>query len=123
VEYGGQAAEDIRRIWQNLEAKLESLDIAAIILEEIAEVVPAFQVKLLRVPAQGKIGRDGWVILPPDVEAPIGDRLLVVRGSGYALGLLAYGPIVGAALQHHKLAAFKVLLSRKDKKVEHFSFL
>jgi MinD superfamily P-loop ATPase len=30
VEYGGQAAEDIRQIWQNLEAKLESLDIPAI---------------------------------------------------------------------------------------------
>jgi MinD superfamily P-loop ATPase len=30
VEYGGQAAEDIRRIWQNLEARLENLDIPAV---------------------------------------------------------------------------------------------
>ncbi len=30
VEYGGQAAEDIRRMWQNLEARLENLDIPTV---------------------------------------------------------------------------------------------
>ncbi len=30
VEYGGQAAEDIRRTWQNLETKLENLDIPSV---------------------------------------------------------------------------------------------
>jgi hypothetical protein len=29
VEYGGQAAEDIRRIWQNMEARLENYAIPA----------------------------------------------------------------------------------------------
>jgi len=30
VEYGGQAADDIRQIWQNLESRLENLDIPAV---------------------------------------------------------------------------------------------
>jgi hypothetical protein len=49
---------------------------------------------------------DGWIDLPPDVEVKIGDRLLAVRGSGYALGFLAHGPIIEAALQHCELDAF-----------------
>jgi hypothetical protein len=31
VEYGGQAADDIRRIWQNLESRSANLDIPAIL--------------------------------------------------------------------------------------------
>jgi hypothetical protein len=46
------------------------------------------------------------VVLPPEVEAQAGDRLLAVRGSGYALGFLAQGPIYEEALQHPELEVF-----------------
>jgi len=59
-----------------------------------------------RVLAQGRMDRRGRVVLPPEVEAQVGDRLLAVRGSGYALGFLVHGPIYEAALQHHELDAF-----------------
>jgi hypothetical protein len=59
-----------------------------------------------RVLAQGRMGKRGQVVLPSEVEVQVGDRLLAVRGSGYALGFLAHGPIYEVALQHHELAAF-----------------
>ena len=59
-----------------------------------------------RVLAQGRIGRHGRVVLPPEVGVQVGDRLLAVRGSGYALGFLAQGPIYAAALQHSELVVF-----------------
>ena len=59
-----------------------------------------------RVLAQGRMGKRGQVVLPPEVEAQAGDRLVVVRGSGYALGFLAQGPIYAAALQHSELVVF-----------------
>jgi hypothetical protein len=59
-----------------------------------------------RVLAQGRLGKRGQVVLPPEVEAQAGDRLLAVRGSGYALGFLAQGPIYEEALQHPELEVF-----------------
>jgi hypothetical protein len=59
-----------------------------------------------RVLTQGWMGRRGRVVLPPEVGVQVGDRLLAVRGSGYALGFLAHGPIYAAALQHSELAVF-----------------
>jgi hypothetical protein len=59
-----------------------------------------------RVLAQGRRGKRGQVVLPPEVEAQAGDRLLAVRGSGYALGFLAQGPIYEEALQHPELEVF-----------------
>jgi hypothetical protein len=59
-----------------------------------------------RVLAQGRMGKHGRVVLPPEAGVQVGDRLLAVRGSGYALGFLAQGPIYELALQHHELAAF-----------------
>jgi len=59
-----------------------------------------------RVLAQGRMGRRGRVVLPPEVEAQVGDRLLAVRGSGLALGFLKRGPIYEEALQHPELEVF-----------------
>ncbi len=59
-----------------------------------------------RVLAQGRMGKNGRVVLPPEVEAQAGDRLLAVRGSGYALGFLAQGPICEEALRHSELTVF-----------------
>jgi len=59
-----------------------------------------------RVLAQGRIGRHGRVVLPPEVKAQIGDRLLAARGSGLALGFLAQGPIYEEALKHPELEVF-----------------
>jgi hypothetical protein len=69
-----------------------------------ADRIPALLRK--RVLVQGRIGRHSQVVLPPEVGVQVGDRLLAVRGSGYALGFLAHGPIYKVALQHHELAAF-----------------
>jgi hypothetical protein len=56
-----------------------------------------------RVLVQGQMGKKGQVALPPEVSVQVGDRLLAVRGSGYALGFLAQGPICEVALRHSEL--------------------
>jgi hypothetical protein len=68
-----------------------------------ADKMPALLKK--RVLYQGKIGERAQVVLPSELEANAGDRLLAVRGSRYALGFLTYGPIYEVAL-HHELATF-----------------
>jgi hypothetical protein len=52
------------------------------------------------------MGKRGLVILPPEVEAQVGDRLLAARGSGLALGFVAQGPIYKEALKHPELEVF-----------------
>jgi hypothetical protein len=69
-----------------------------------ADKIPALLKK--RVLAQGRMGRHGRVVLPPEVSVQVGDRLLAVRGSGYALGFLAQGPIYETALRHSELVVF-----------------
>jgi hypothetical protein len=59
-----------------------------------------------RVLAHGRMGKMGQVALPPEVEVQEGDRLLAVRGSGFALGFLARGPIYELALQYHQLTSY-----------------
>ncbi len=59
-----------------------------------------------RVLAQGRMGKRSQVVLPPEVKAQIGDRLLAARGSGLALGFLAQGPIYEEALKHPELEVF-----------------
>jgi bifunctional DNA-binding transcriptional regulator/antitoxin component of YhaV-PrlF toxin-antitoxin module len=53
--------------------------------------------------ALGRMGKKGQVVLPLEVELQVGDRLLAVRGSGYALGFLAQGSICEKALRHPEL--------------------
>ena len=57
-----------------------------------------------RVLGQARLARDGSVTLPSAIEAEPGDRLLAVRGSRLALGLVAQGPIYEEAAKHPELA-------------------
>jgi len=56
--------------------------------------------------AGGRVDEAGRVAAPPAVGVRPGDRLLVVRGSGFALGFLARGPIYEEALKHPELVCF-----------------
>lgn len=51
---------------------------------------------------------DGCVALPPEAAASPGERLLVVRGSGLALGFLQRGPIYEEAQTHPHIDVFAV---------------
>jgi hypothetical protein len=68
------------------------------------EKIPALFEK--RILARKRMARQGRVNLPPATGAQPGDRLLAVRGSGLALGLLARGPIYEEALKHPELEVF-----------------
>jgi hypothetical protein len=59
-----------------------------------------------RILAQGHIGQDGRVVVPPSVGVRPGDRLLAVRGSGRTLGFLVRGPIFDEAANHPELETF-----------------
>lgn len=56
--------------------------------------------------AKGTITSQGMASLPQAVEVQPGDRLLVARGSGLALGFLQRGPIYEEALKHPELETF-----------------
>jgi len=56
--------------------------------------------------AQGIVTAARTVNLPPEVVIQPGERLLVVRGSGLALGFLQRGPIYEEALKHPELEIF-----------------
>jgi hypothetical protein len=56
---------------------------------------------------RGQFGERGQVLLPPTVDVRPGDRLLAVRGSRYALGFVARGPIYEAAIKHPELKVFE----------------
>lgn len=60
--------------------------------------------------ARGSIGELGQIVIPAPVGIWPGDRLLVVRGSGRALGFLARGPIYDEALKHLELEIFRAEL-------------
>jgi hypothetical protein len=49
---------------------------------------------------------DGSVAVPLKVDVKPGDRLLTVRGSCFALGFVANGPIYEEALRHPELEVF-----------------
>ena len=55
--------------------------------------------------------RRGAIRVPPETLVRygirVGDRLLVIRGSGLALGFAARGPIVAEAKKHPELAVFE----------------
>lgn len=56
--------------------------------------------------AKGRIEQPGRVPVPEPIGVQPGDRLLVVRGSGRALGFLTRGPIYQEALRHAEVAVF-----------------
>jgi len=55
---------------------------------------------------QGTIRPAGQVALPPEAGLQPGERLLVVRGSGAALGFVQRGPIYEEALKHPEVETF-----------------
>ncbi|MDD3828168.1 MAG: hypothetical protein PHY79_19560 [Anaerolineae bacterium] len=69
----------------------------------LAQAVAPLQTRAL---ARGSIGPDGHLVIPAEVGVRPGDRLLVVRGSGRALGFMARGPIYDQALRHPELETF-----------------
>jgi hypothetical protein len=60
----------------------------------------------MRALARGCADEFGRAIAPMAVGVQPGDRLLVVRGSGLALGFLVRGPIYEEALKHPELVCF-----------------
>jgi len=62
--------------------------------------------------------RNGGVAVPPGTlgkyGVKVGDKLLVIRGSGLAVGLAVRGPIVEEANRHHELEIFEPELSKRD---------
>ncbi|MBU2610285.1 MAG: hypothetical protein KJ606_04990 [Chloroflexi bacterium] len=55
---------------------------------------------------QGTLDETGQVALPPEAGVKSGDRLLVVRGSGLALGFLQRGPIFEEAHKYPEVEIF-----------------
>jgi hypothetical protein len=55
---------------------------------------------------QGEIAEGGLIEIPPAIEIQPDDRLLVVRGSGLALGFIAKGLIYQEALKHPEIETF-----------------
>ena len=63
--------------------------------------------------ALGRISDDGRIEVPSAVGVQPGSRLLVVRGSGRALGFVARGPIYEEALRHPELETPRLPSHRK----------
>lgn len=61
-----------------------------------------------RVVAKGIIAEGGCVTFPTQCGLQPGERLLVVRGSGLALGFLQRGPIYEEAARHPEVEVFSV---------------
>jgi hypothetical protein len=61
-----------------------------------------------RMLGEGMVGENERIAFPSVIGFQPGDRLLVVRGSGLALGLVQRGPIYEEALQHLEIEVFSV---------------
>jgi hypothetical protein len=59
-----------------------------------------------RVLGWGRIAAHGQALLPLGAFTQPGERLLAVRGSGYAVGFVSRGPIYEEALRHPGLEQF-----------------
>jgi len=57
---------------------------------------------------QVKIGAERRVLLPHEADVQSGEHLLVVRGSGLALGFIQRGPIYEEAQRHPEIETFEV---------------
>jgi len=53
------------------------------------------------------IFKERCTILPEELDYKPGDRLLTVRGSGFALGFIAKGPVYNEALKNPELETYK----------------
>jgi bifunctional DNA-binding transcriptional regulator/antitoxin component of YhaV-PrlF toxin-antitoxin module len=61
-----------------------------------------------RVLGRSRIGEDGQVVVPTEVDVRPGDRLVAMRGNRYALGFVTRGPIYEAAAEHSELGSFSI---------------
>jgi hypothetical protein len=65
------------------------------------------QIRLVqRAVGEGLIGTNGRVNFPAHCDLQPGERLLVVRGSGLALGFIQRGRIYAEALKHPEIEVF-----------------
>jgi hypothetical protein len=55
---------------------------------------------------EGVIDENRRVVFSPQADFHKGERLLVVRGSGFALGFVQRGPIYEEALRHPEIEVF-----------------
>ena len=69
----------------------------------------------LRLLGRGRFSAGGRLVLPPEVGAEPGARLLAVRGSRFGLGFVARGPVYDEALEHSELESFEVVVRNTDK--------
>jgi hypothetical protein len=95
-EYGFQAGEEILFLPGSRTSGGFGLSTPRLLAQMAAQVQ-------MRVLARGHFGMDGQAMVPKEVGMGSGKRLLVVRGSGRALGFLARGPIYHEALKHPEL--------------------
>ncbi len=99
LEYGFQAYERVRFLSGSRTSGGFSIYREARMAEA---AVPLEKMAL----ADGVIGEDGRVQLPPEIGVEPGQRLLAVRGSGRALGFIGRGPIYIEAQRHPELETF-----------------
>jgi hypothetical protein len=59
-----------------------------------------------RILGEGMVGENERVAFPSVTGFQTGERLLVVRGSGWALGFVQRGPIYEEALRHAEIEVF-----------------
>ncbi|MBN2085725.1 MAG: hypothetical protein JW748_10935 [Anaerolineales bacterium] len=99
AEYGFQAGETVMFIAGSRTSRGFSIGRP----ERIASAKIPLENRAL---GSGKIGPAGTVELPLETGITPGERLLVGRGSGLALGFIRQGPIFQEALKHPELESF-----------------
>lgn len=73
----------------------------------VANVASLPAVLATRVVGRALFDKEGRAVLPAEAPVQPGDQLLVVLGSGCALGFLACGPIYELALAHAEIEVFR----------------
>ena len=101
LEYGFQSGE---KVWFIAGSRSSG---GFAVFREARKAEPAIPLER-RAVAEGTVGENGLLALPSETGVEPGERLLVVRGSGLALGFLRQGPIVIEARKHLKLEMFTV---------------
>ena len=98
-EYGFQVGDEVTYIAGSRRSGGFGLSHARL----LAKAMASLQTRAL---ARGRVDEAGRVVTPATVAVPPGQRLLVVRGSGRALGFVTRGPIYDEALLHPELEMF-----------------
>jgi hypothetical protein len=99
VEYGFQAGEPV--IFLRGSRRSGGFSLGR--LEKLAGTNSSL---LRRSLGNGAIGSERRVAIPAEMDIQLGERLLAVRGSGYAVLFLRHGPIFEAAANHPEIEVF-----------------